>query len=83
MEGGAVSFSTSARNASICAFGFLESRDELFVLFVGLVELVAGLVQPTDFFFHRLDLDAKLFDFAILFVVPMHHVPALPQTTAS
>ena len=43
-------------------FGFLEGRDELFVLLIGLVELVAGLVQPTDFFFHRLNLDAKLFD---------------------
>ncbi len=55
-------------------FGFLEGRDELFVLLVGLVELVAGLVQPTDFFFHRLNLDAKLFDLPILFVVPMNHV---------
>ena len=55
-------------------FGFLQSRDELFVLFVGLVELVTGLVQPTDFFFHRLNLDAKLFDLPILFVVTMNHV---------
>jgi hypothetical protein len=32
------------------------------------------LVEPTDFFFHRLDLDAKLFNLSVLFVVPMNHV---------
>ena len=48
---------------------FLKRGDELFVLFGGLIELVAGLVQTTDFFFHRLDLHTKLFNFANMFVV--------------
>jgi hypothetical protein len=55
-------------------FGFLEGSDQFFVLFVGLIELVTRLVQPTDFFFHRLNLDAKLFDLSRLFVVTMNHV---------
>ncbi len=54
--------------------GFLQGRDEFIVLLGGLVELIAGLVQPTDFFLHRLDLHTEFFDLASLFVVPVNHV---------
>ena len=55
-------------------FRLLKSRHQFFVVLGGLVELVAGLVQPTDFFFHRLNLYAELFDLPDLFFVPMNHV---------
>jgi hypothetical protein len=45
--------------------GLLQGNNELFVLFVGLVELVTGLIQPTDLFLHRLNLDAKLFNLSV------------------
>jgi hypothetical protein len=38
-----------------------------------LVELVAGLVQPADFFFHRLNLHTKLLNLADMFVVALCH----------
>lgn len=48
---------------------FLTRSHERVVLFGRLVELVAGLAEPTDFFFHRLDLRAKLSHLGRMLVV--------------
>ncbi len=55
--------------------GFLEGRDKLLVLLRCLIELIAGLVEAPDLFFHRLDLDTKFFNFADMLFVFMYHDP--------
>src|SRR5215469_32603 len=64
------------------SLGFLKRRDQFLVLFGGLVELVARLIQPTEFLLHRLDLNAELVDFTGMLVVSMDHVRiSLGQST--
>ena len=57
------------------SFGVLQRRDEFLVLFGRLVELVARLIQPTDLFFHRLNLHAKFVELPSLFTVLVNHLP--------